>query len=373
MNIEKYKSGQVGGLIAHDERVCDNHTNEKINPDKLHLNYNLIQEDSLKRYHDIMGEVSCLKRADVNTLVGIAITLPRNVPGDRSEEFFQHCYNFLADRYGKQGNIVSAWIHRDETTDHLHFKFVPVYWNEKKKQLAVSFDKVMPRKEYQTIHKDLEKFIHKHMGIEQAILNGATVNGNKTITELKLETLNEEKNQLENQVKSIEKRFDEIIVEANKIDIKKPKKLAPPEIKKIPFLPEEYVKKTKYDQIANELNKTNEEKMSLANANKALQAKNNALESQNKSLGSSTLVKHKKALESDNLRLRSELNLVRNDLEQATAHLQWYEKFYQAVLQSFKDLGPDIFKKVFSHFPEQQQKRLQRDLQPPQKKKQISR
>lgn len=364
MHIEKYKAKQVSSLTAHDERSCEYHSNEKIDPDKSRLNYNFINEDSLNRYNQIMSEVSCLKRDDVNTLVSIAITLPDKVPAERSTEFFKHCFDFLTERYGKHNNLVSAWVHKDESSDHLHFKFVPVYWNAKKQKKSVSFDKVMPRKEYQSIHKDLEKFIRDKMRIEQAILNGATANGNRTITELKMDSLIQEKNQLEIQVQSIENKLNEFRSATNKIEIKKVRNAPAPEVKKIPLFQEEYVKKSQYDQLAKNYNKINNERIDFANANQAAEAQIKALERQNKTLGSSTLVKEKKQLESENLKLRSELIITRSDLEQAVTHLKWYEAFYQAVLKSFKELLPNALESILKYLPEQHRHKIQRDLKP---------
>ncbi|NBJ84097.1 hypothetical protein D5274_20355, partial [bacterium 1XD42-94] len=44
---------------------------------------------------------------------------------DRSRQFFQDAYDFLAERYGRE-NVISATVHLDEATPHMHFNFVPV-------------------------------------------------------------------------------------------------------------------------------------------------------------------------------------------------------------------------------------------------------
>ena len=41
------------------------------------------------------------------------------------EEFFEDCVKFFADKYGAE-NIVSAVVHMDETTPHLHLNLVPI-------------------------------------------------------------------------------------------------------------------------------------------------------------------------------------------------------------------------------------------------------
>ena len=41
------------------------------------------------------------------------------------EKFFAECTRFFAERYG-EGNIISAIVHTDETTPHLHLNLIPI-------------------------------------------------------------------------------------------------------------------------------------------------------------------------------------------------------------------------------------------------------
>ena len=88
MHLAKYKRTDVGGVIAHDERTCENHTNEKIDTSRSHLNYNLIDEPGIDRYNRRMSELFCLNRKDVNVLGSICVTLPEEVKADDQEKFF---------------------------------------------------------------------------------------------------------------------------------------------------------------------------------------------------------------------------------------------------------------------------------------------
>lgn len=44
---------------------------------------------------------------------------------DRQEDFFAECTRYFADKYGEE-NIISAIVHMDETTPHLHLNLVPI-------------------------------------------------------------------------------------------------------------------------------------------------------------------------------------------------------------------------------------------------------
>lgn len=53
---------------------------------------------------------------------------------EQMKQFFALSYEFLSERYGKE-NVISVYVHLDETTPHMHFLFIPIVddkkWNEK--------------------------------------------------------------------------------------------------------------------------------------------------------------------------------------------------------------------------------------------------
>ena len=222
-HIAKATSKQVPALLAHDERTCENHTNEKIQPEKSKYNHNYIIKPALQRYNDIIKDTYVLNRKDVNTLVMITVTLPKDVKKEDVAKFFNVTSKFLSDIF-TLSSTVSSIIHFDETTPHLHFKAVPRYWNEKKGRYQVSFDKVCPRAFYRDFHKNLSKFVEISLGYPVSIENGATKSGNKSIEQLKNETkiketeiklenlkskvnnLTDNKNQLEDKISNLQSK-----------------------------------------------------------------------------------------------------------------------------------------------------------------------
>ena len=191
MHIEKAKATQVVGFILHDLRSCENHTNEKIDSSRTNLNYNLVNGDPLENYRKRMDQVYMRKSKSANTLAMLSTTLPKDFPPELSREFFEECHKFYASKFGAD-NIISAAVHMDETTPHMHTKFIPVYYNEKRERDTVSFDKVVTRSVYRTIHKELQEHLIEHFNFHVAILTGATAGGNKTIQELKSDELEKE-------------------------------------------------------------------------------------------------------------------------------------------------------------------------------------
>lgn len=196
-HLEKCKANQVNGLCLHDSRACKGHSNEEIDVERSHLNYNLAESIQPLNHNDFikqrLSEVKCIKRADVNIMASWCVTLPKDYQGDE-RAFFESAFSFMADKYGAK-NVISAYVHNDEKTPHLHFKFMPIV--EDKGVEKVCFDKCVTRKDYQSFHKELKAHLESDLGIPCNILNGATENGNKSVLELKKQTLMEQNQELE--------------------------------------------------------------------------------------------------------------------------------------------------------------------------------
>lgn len=193
MHLEKYKPTQVSGLIRHDLRRSENHSNENIDKTRSHLNYDLSGHDNPYEYYkERISQIKVQKRDDVKTMCSWCATLPKTMDIKEADKFFRGVYNFMCKRYGKE-NIVSAVVHMDETTPHIHIKFIPAVRDKKHpERYKCSAKEVINRRELQTIHKDLSKEMEKLFGRDIGILNGATAGGNRDILELKNKTLEEQ-------------------------------------------------------------------------------------------------------------------------------------------------------------------------------------
>lgn len=220
-NVQKYKQGAVSNMLAHyDRRTGENKQrgNEKIDPARTYLNHDIHTgqtadgersgETQRSRLYKRLSEVRHrdLEKFDDNLFCDWVVTLPENVDQDRAEEFFKAVYDFCCERYGKQ-NILSAWIHYDETTPHIHIPFVPVKIKNGMECLCAK--DVVCRTELKRFHPELMSFVEERMGQPVAILNGATDGGNKTIERLKAETLRKENEKLEREMAAKQREIDE--------------------------------------------------------------------------------------------------------------------------------------------------------------------
>ena len=203
----KSTRGALGGLTRHYERAKTEDGeflkfgNQEIDTNKTHLNYNLASDNfnQLEFIKKRTGEVKCLNRKDVNVMCSWVITKPENIAAAEEKEFFRESYNFLKDQYGEE-NIISAYVHNDETTPHLHFAFVPVILDKEKNTYKVSAKEVLTRGHLQKFHSNLDNHMQRTFKRDIGILNLATREGNRSIEELKKGTATEKLNSLEKDI-----------------------------------------------------------------------------------------------------------------------------------------------------------------------------
>ena len=185
-HLKNYTAASVPQILAHNSRA-DNYSNPDIDPARSKYNYSLSgHENDLAYYKDRLSQVHHMKRANLNTLSSWVITLPKGIKREDQQRFFSECKSFLDERYGEK-NCVSADVHFDETTPHLHYTFIPVIFDEKKKREKVSRRDLFTLKELYGFHGDLEKHIEKALGYPVGIRTGKTEK-NVSINELKTKT-----------------------------------------------------------------------------------------------------------------------------------------------------------------------------------------
>ena len=226
MNCEKFTRNQSTNILVHCNRSDPNRTykNQKIDHSKTYLNYNLAPEHKDMTDYEYMKkrceEFKILKRKDVNWLVSWVITMPTDYTGNKAI-FFKEAYNFMENKYGKD-NIVSAYVHLDETSPHMHFCFVPVVFDKKKQEFKVNAKQCINKTELKQIHPQMQEYLETKLQTKVNILNGATAEGNKTVQQLKNEEKIKEKAILEliqNPTAEIKKSVIEQLPEEQKENI----------------------------------------------------------------------------------------------------------------------------------------------------------
>ena len=214
-NTQKNKITDIKGKEKEQERE-GKITNEEIDLDKTHLNYDLVESNKnlYQRVKDRVEEVRSVSRIQKNSVVDYSniITVPKDQAEEwgieKSKEYLKEVYNYFCNEFGKE-NIVSAKVHLDETAPHMHLHFVPVNKENGKLQARV----VMTKERINRIHTEAPKYLQEK-GYDVVRGSGKTENS-LDIHKYKAEKLKEEIHILEKQFesfKSIEGRTGDIDV-----------------------------------------------------------------------------------------------------------------------------------------------------------------
>lgn len=190
----KHTKASCGHMFAHFDRKAEHISNENVDRTRSHLNYNLAAHQQMEQGEFVRqrcSEVRCQNRKDVNVMVSWIVTAPKDLPQQAEPAFFQAAYDFLENRYGRS-NVVSAYVHMDEVTPHMHFAFVPVTQDRKRGDYKVSAKEVITRRDLQTFHSDLSKYLEQQLGFPVNVLNEATKEGNRSIEQLKRQSATEQ-------------------------------------------------------------------------------------------------------------------------------------------------------------------------------------
>lgn len=160
-------SSQTGRMCAHYERTPDCFGNEYIDRERTHLNYNLAAKDQQRKQTDFIKkrkeEVKHRNRKDLRVMCDWVVTLPKEIKPEDTRKFFAETYNFLNERYGKE-NVVSAYVHMDETTPHMHYAFVPVIYDRDMGDYKISAKDLFTLGELRSFHSDLENYLEASLG-----------------------------------------------------------------------------------------------------------------------------------------------------------------------------------------------------------------
>ena len=237
-HLTKYTKGQLPHLLKHDSRAKDAHGqyikfgNQEIDTSRTKFNYNLHERnDGLSDYEYIKqrGEKYLAKnvvnRSNVNWAGSWVITLPeslREAPEEAQKKFFIVAHDFLVRRYGYE-NIVSAYVHNDESTPHMHAKITPVIWDREKQKYRHSAKDMFDKGELYEFHQHLARRMEQEFGFDVGVVDKGKDKAkrlpNKSVEELKAETrklseikdrMLEEAVQKENEIKALKQEKREL-------------------------------------------------------------------------------------------------------------------------------------------------------------------
>lgn len=132
---EKLTRAEVNGKCTHNDRKAKCHTNKDIDPTKTHLNYYIKKNNYTytKEFDKLRKEQNLAGHLRENSIIMCQMIFTSDqeffdrIGEAETKRYFEESYKFICN-YKNLGekNIISAVVHLDEGTPHLHLMFVPV-------------------------------------------------------------------------------------------------------------------------------------------------------------------------------------------------------------------------------------------------------
>lgn len=217
MKLLKYTRKDMTRITREAYRYYKNQSAYKNNVDlnKSHLNYSLnglTRDECLRRIDMRCFEIMNGRKMQSQTnVVGSWVAhCPKELQGNEENErkYFKSVKTFLEERYGKE-NVIDGIIHYDETEPHGTFYVVPEAISRKTGKRTVSTASVYDKKELDSFHPALDKYLESVFGMPGLGLNGRT-KGDYTIEELK------ERTRAENERKAKEEKLQQLDLTVHK-------------------------------------------------------------------------------------------------------------------------------------------------------------
>ena len=132
MRFAKYKGPEIGNIEAHNERTKEKYaSNPDVDTSRSKYNFHLVKPLGKYRTESErqIAAAGCRTRKDSIRMIETLFTAsPEFFKGKKRAEirvFFEEALHFLEQHQSKE-TIISAVVHMDEKTPHMHLSFVPL-------------------------------------------------------------------------------------------------------------------------------------------------------------------------------------------------------------------------------------------------------
>ena len=134
LHMSKFKKDAIRGIQSHNRRERESHSNPDIDYSRSVGNYDLHESASDNYAQAIQNRIDDLLmvkavRKDAVHLCGLIVSSDKSfftrMGKEETRRFFEEAAAYLTD-FGGRENVISAMVHMDEKTPHMHFLHVPV-------------------------------------------------------------------------------------------------------------------------------------------------------------------------------------------------------------------------------------------------------
>ena len=133
LRFKKDKGGAIAGCERHNERKKEAYkSNPDIDINKSKENYHIIQAPQYtygRKIKELIKKYECKTRKDsvklVETLITASPEFMNKLNTKEQKEYFERATDFIKSEIGAD-RIISAVVHTDEATPHMHLAFCPI-------------------------------------------------------------------------------------------------------------------------------------------------------------------------------------------------------------------------------------------------------
>ncbi len=175
LHMSKFKKEAIRGIQSHNRRERESHSNPDIDYQRSCGNYELHDKAAGNYTHAIQQRIEELSlgkavRKDAVHMCGLIVSSDsaffRKLSPEEIRRFFEESKTFLTDFVGAE-NVISAMVHMDEKTPHMHFLHVPVT-----REGRLNANKIYTRQSLKKLQNDLPLHLQRcgfaiQRGVEQ--------------------------------------------------------------------------------------------------------------------------------------------------------------------------------------------------------------
>lgn len=142
----KYKRENLKGIYRHNERKNKNYSNDNIDKGRSYLNYSIKSPkyrydkefDRLKEEYNLKGQIKTVSNIACEYIITSDKQFFEEIGEGETRRYFETAYNFVAE-YKNLGEqyIMSAKVHMDEETPHMHLIFCLLFILQIKKAITL--------------------------------------------------------------------------------------------------------------------------------------------------------------------------------------------------------------------------------------------
>jgi hypothetical protein len=209
-----YKMKNLPGIYRHNERKNTNYSNKDIDKTKSKENYSIKSPSTtytklfkqIKELYNLKGQIKSVSNVACEYIITSDKDFFDNIGKEETKRFFKSAYSFVCN-YKNLGEqyILSAKVHMDEKTPHMHLVFIPVIHTKDKN--GNDIDKISCSEFWKgrDSYKYLQNNFHKYINTCGFKLDRGANNNNKHLSMEQLKSLT---------------NYDKIKEEINKTPIK---------------------------------------------------------------------------------------------------------------------------------------------------------